>query len=114
MPRRPSNDLTSIGKIISSSLKNGFLGLAQEVGKVFEIWPGAVGPLVAAHSQPDSIQDGRLTVLVESSVWIDRLNYSKAEFIEKINNAAGAPLVQEIIFKVGSVSPDFSKPGSED
>ncbi|MBW2091624.1 MAG: DUF721 domain-containing protein [Deltaproteobacteria bacterium] len=114
MPRRPLNDLTPLGKIITSSLEHGFLGLAREASKVFEAWPEAVGSFVAAHCKPDSIQDGRLTVLVESSVWIDRLSYSKAEFIDKLNNAVGSPLVQEIIFRVGPVSPKFPEPERDD
>lgn len=104
MPWRSPDDLTPVGQIISSSLEHGFLGLARELSKVFEVWPEAVGSFVAARCQPESIQGGRLTVFVESSVWIDRLAYSKAEFIEKINKAVGAPLVQEIIFRVEPAS----------
>lgn len=101
MKRRPPSDLTPIGLIISESLDQGFLGLANELFKVFAVWDEAVGPFNAARARPESIKDGRLNVLVESSTWIDHLGYFKAEFIEKINQALGAALVKEIIFRVG-------------
>ena len=104
MKRRPPSELTSIGKIISDSMDQGYLGLAGETIRVFQVWAEAVGPFNAARARPESIKDGRLRVLVESSVWIDRLSYFKAEFIDRINQALGAPLVKEIDFRVGPVS----------
>ncbi len=112
--KQPPNDLIPLGKIIEFSFEHGFLGLAREAGRVFEVWPETVGPYISAHCKPDSIKDGRLTIMVESSVWIDRLSYSKAEFIDKLNQEVGAPLVREIIFRVGSLSSAFPRSGDED
>jgi len=109
MPDSPNKDLTPLGAIISSSLDNGFLGLAKEMFRVFEVWDRAVGEFNAARTRPESIKDGRLRVFVESPVWIDYLGYLKADFVRNINEAIGAPLVSEIIFIVG---PAFSnRPG---
>jgi hypothetical protein len=113
MPRRPSSDLTRLDKVISSSLETGFLGLAEKLVKIFDVWLDAVGTYVAERTRPESIRDGVLTVLVESSVWIDRLNYLKTEFIESINTTLGEPMVSGIVFKVGPVSSPRQKARSE-
>lgn len=105
MEKRPRSDLTSVGSLISKSLDEGYLGLARETVRVFEVWGDAVGPFNAARTQPESIKNGRLTVLVESSVWIDRFSYFRTEFIRKINDAVGAELVQDLQFRVGAVKP---------
>lgn len=114
MPRRPSSDLTRLDKVISSSLDTGFLGLAEKLVKIFDVWLEAVGAYVAERTRPESIRDGTLTVLVESSVWIDRLNYLKSEFIESINKALGEPMVTGIVFKVGPVISQLEKAKPQD
>ena len=99
--RRPAK----VGEIISESLEQGFLGLAREMVRVFEVWDKAVGAYNAAKARPDSIKNGRLTVLVASPVWIDHFGYLKAQFVEKINEALGTPLVKDIVFRVGPFEP---------
>jgi hypothetical protein len=93
-----------LGDLIASSQEIGFLGLAHRLARVFEVWPEAVGLRVACYTRPESIQGGRLTVLVESSVWIDRLSYNREEIIAGINERLGEPVVEEIVFRVGPVS----------
>jgi len=112
MVRRKSSDLTSVGRIVAKSMEEGFLGLAKEMFRVFEVWEEAVGSFNAARARPESIKNGCLTVIVAGSAWIDHFGYFKAEFINKINKALGAPLVKEIVFRVGELAPTPSKPSS--
>ena len=90
-----------LGDVINDSLGSGFLGLAKEMVRVFEVWQDAVGEYAASKAVPESVKGGILTVLVESSVYIDHFGYFRKEFIEKVNKALGAPIVEDIIFKVG-------------
>jgi hypothetical protein len=94
-----------LGEIISESFEEGFLGLAREMVRVFEVWDRAVGAYNVAKARPDSIKNGRLTVLVASPVWIDHFGYLKSQFMEKINESLGAPLVRDIVFRVGHIEP---------
>ncbi|MEW5722169.1 MAG: DUF721 domain-containing protein [Thermodesulfobacteriota bacterium] len=112
MTDRPPSDLTSLGRIIDRSLEEGFLGLAREMLRVFEVWEEAVGGYNASKAAPESVKNGRLTVLVQSPVWIDRFGYLKAEFIKNVNQALGAPLIKEITFRVGPV-PEKGRRGPE-
>lgn len=116
---RKKSDLTAIGRIVNDSLEGGYLGLAKEMVKVFQVWERAVGPYNAARARPESIKNGRLTVLVKSPVWIDHYSYMKDDFLKKINQALGAPMVQEIVFRVGEMEEEpetaalKDAPGSE-
>jgi hypothetical protein len=101
--RKGPADMTALGDLVSTSLDNGFLGLAKEMVRVFEVWEEAVGPRNAARSRPESIKNHRLTVVVPSSVWIDHFGYFKREFIERINQALGYEAVHEVVFKVGAL-----------
>jgi hypothetical protein len=108
--KRPQSQLVPVGEVLETSLEGGFLSLAREMVRVFEVWDQAVGPFNAARTRPDSMKNGRLTVMVESAVWIDRFSYFKAEFTSKLNEALGGPLVREILFRVGPVgrTPSYS------
>lgn len=101
MSARKPGDLTRVGRIISESMDRGYLGLAREMVRVFGVWEEAVGAYNASKAVPESIKNGRLTVLVESPVWIDRFSYLKPDFIRNVNEALGAPMVNEIVFRVG-------------
>ncbi|MFH1137984.1 MAG: DUF721 domain-containing protein [Pseudomonadota bacterium] len=115
MITRPPSKPTLIGEIIAKSMDQGFLGLAKEMARVFDVWAEAVGEYNAANSRPESLNNGRLTVIVESAAWIDRLSYLKQEFIDRLNQALPGPLVKEIKFQVGRValreSPDRAGEG---
>ena len=106
---RGEKEPLSIGDIISSSLETGFLGLAKDLVRVFDVWHEAVGAFNASKARPESVKNGRLTVTVESSVWIDRFGYFKGEFMEKINQALGGPVIKEIVFRVGALPPKEDK-----
>ena len=101
MIKKPKHDLTRVGVLVGKSLDQGYLGLAREMVRVFEVWEKAVGEYNASKASPESIKGGRLTVIVASPVWIEHFGYYKAEFIRGINEAAGSPLVSEIVFRVG-------------
>lgn len=109
MEKSFSKDLQPIGRVISSSFESGFLGLAKELVKVFQVWPEAAGSYIDKRSRPHSIKDGCLIVMVESAVWIDRFGYLKQEIIQRLNQALGDEIVDDVVFRVGSISGSDSK-----
>jgi predicted nucleic acid-binding Zn ribbon protein len=40
---------------------------------------------------------------VSSSVWLQELHFKKKELIEKLNQAAGSTVVEDIRFKLGAL-----------
>lgn len=101
MAKRPPSDLVPVRRLVGDSLDQGFLGLAKDMVRVFQVWTTAVGEYNASKAWPETIHSGCLTVLVESPAWIDHFSYFKSEFIHKVNQALGGSMVTDIRFKVG-------------
>lgn len=69
--------------------------------RVWQVWSEAVGPQIAAKSQPAAFRDGTLTVRVTGSAWMQQLSLMKQEIIDQLNEAIGTTLVTDIFFKQG-------------
>lgn len=91
----------TIRKILSA---RGLAGKLKEY-RVFEIWDRAVGAGIAGHAQPASMRGRRLTVAVDSSVWMQQLSLLRPDIIEKLNDALGERAVESIILRIGNVVP---------
>ncbi|WP_226377820.1 DUF721 domain-containing protein [Citrifermentans bremense] len=74
-------------------------------GRIWLVWDEAVGSRIASHAQPSSFRAGALTISVDSSPWLQQLNYLKKELIGKVNDALEEELVTELQFKGGKVNP---------
>lgn len=107
--------LQSIGDILFSVLKKRGLASKLEENALFRHWPDAVGPQIAAQTQPESWRAGTLFVKTTSSVWVQQLHFMKEDIRRKINELAGKTSVRDIHFTVG-FSPQqsaFSRNGDE-
>ncbi|MEK6527225.1 MAG: DUF721 domain-containing protein [Nitrospirota bacterium] len=67
-------------------------------------WPEIAGDQIAAHTRPDLIRFKKLFLIAENSVWLHQLTFLKPTLIEKINAAAGSPVISDIVLRVGEVS----------
>jgi len=97
--------LQPIGEILSRGLKRRGFTPRLEEGRLFELWPEAVGPAIAAQSRPDAMRGGIMFVRTTSSVWVQQLHFMKDEIRNKINELSGKTWVRDIHFSVGYV-PD--------
>lgn len=71
-------------------------------GRILHVWDSTVGADIARHTRPRSFHEGRLTVFVDSSVWLDQINrYFKERIREKLNRELGRPMVKKLIFTIG-------------
>jgi len=93
--------LQSIGEILFSVLKKR--GMAEKLAEsaVIKLWPKAVGPQIAAQTEPDSLRSGTLFVKATSSVWVQQLHFMKEDIRRKMNELAGREAIKEIHFTVG-------------
>lgn len=73
-------------------------GLAPDstLGRVQELWPGTVGPVVAASSRPTAEHDGVLTVLCEAAVWAQELDLMAGEILPRLNQALDGATIREL------------------
>jgi hypothetical protein len=78
--------------------------------RVFSLWQKAVGPGIARHSQPASIRGRRLTVMVDSSAWMQQLSLLKPEIIAKVNSRLGPDGIESITLKLGELERAEERP----
>ncbi len=70
--------------------------LAVATGSVFGRWPQIVGRDLAAHTTPDRLKDGELTVLVDSTAWATQLRLLAADLVRKLNAELGDGAVRRV------------------
>lgn len=78
--------------------------------RVFGLWAKAVGPGIARHSRPASIRGRRLTVIVDSSAWMQQLSMLKPEIIAKVNDRLGPDGIEGITLKLGELEDPGGPP----
>ena len=65
-------------------------------GSVFGRWAQIVGPDLAAHTAPDGLVDGELTVTADSTAWATQLRLLAAELVRKLNAELGDGAVRRV------------------
>jgi predicted nucleic acid-binding Zn ribbon protein len=70
--------------------------LAVATGSVFGRWAQIVGPDLAAHTSPDGLVDGELTVVADSTAWATQLRLLAAELVRKLNAELGDGSVRRV------------------
>ena len=73
-------------------------------------WKEIVGEPVAIHSQPCSIRNRILFIEVSHPTWMQQLQFLKLTLLEKVNHFLGEPLIQDIRFRLGKISPTLQAP----
>jgi predicted nucleic acid-binding Zn ribbon protein len=83
--------------------------LAVATGSVFGRWAQIVGPDLAAHTAPDGLADGELTVMADSTAWATQLRLLAAELVRKLNEELGDGAVRRV--KVRGPGTQRRRPG---
>ncbi len=68
--------------------------------KALELWPQVAGEKVARRTAAVAFRDGRLTVEVVNSAWIQRLSSSNRHYLKQLNQAVGSAQVTDIVYRV--------------
>ena len=72
----------------------------RQLSGVFQRWADAVGPTVAAHTTPVSLERGRLVVEVDEPGWATQLRYLEQDLLRRIAAVAGPGTVTAIDLRV--------------
>lgn len=83
---------------------------ATALGAVFSQWEDAVGPAVAAHARPLSLNEGVLVVAVDQPGWATQLRYLSSDLIARISDVAGDGVVTRIDVRVEGGPPSARRP----
>ena len=106
--RRRPGDLESVGDVLAEVIESSGwttrIGLANLLGR----WPELVGPVNAAHSQPEAYEDRVLTVRAESTTWATSLRQLAPNLVAALNEKLGDGAVERVVV-IGPQAPSWKK-----
>ena len=78
------------------------LGLRERLRAIRALlnWEEVVGKTVAAAAQPEALQEGKVFIAVKSNAWIQELRFHQQTILQRLNEYAGAPIFNELVFRV--------------
>jgi hypothetical protein len=100
----------SIRSILEKTLKNLEIDVPLKTYSILGAWNEIVGESVGVQTQPRSIRNRILFIEVSHSTWMQQLQFLKPTLLEKVNSFLGEPLIQDIRFKLGKISPAIPAP----
>ncbi len=83
--------------------------MAAATGSVFGRWAQIVGADLAAHTSPESLTDGELTVSADSTAWATQLRLLAGQLVKRLNAELGDGSVVRV--KVRGPVTSTRKPG---
>jgi predicted nucleic acid-binding Zn ribbon protein len=93
-PRRedPQPLSAALGSLLSAR------GWRQQaaIGAVFDGWPEVVGPQLAAHTRPESFDDGQLVVIADSDAWAAQVRLLAPQVLRRLAEELGTGTVRRI------------------
>ena len=94
-----------IGKILADVVRD--LGLSKKLSEQRAVveWEDIVGRKVAEHARAMKVDNGRLFVEVDSSVWSQELTMMKRNILRQINDRIGRKAIDNIHFVLGGARP---------
>jgi len=99
------NQPVRAGEVLERVLKGAGLGTRTVLAQVQKSWADAVGESIARHAAPETLKEGRLTVTVDGSAWMNQLSMLAPAIIEKVNAELSSDAVQDLRFRLGKVGP---------
>lgn len=103
----------SLHSILEKTLKALEIDVPLKTYSIMGAWKEIVGEPVAIHSQPYSIRNRILFVEVSHPTWMQQLQFLKLTLLEKVNHFLGEPLIQDIRFRLGKISPTPRAPSKD-
>lgn len=103
MPGKDSQT-EKLGAVLEKSLQRLALSARLMEYRVWPIWDDIVGSTIAANAQPEKIRHGTLFVKVNSSTWMQQLQFMKEMIADRLNERLGKEVVKNVFFVVGKVN----------
>ncbi len=109
-PAQPQRtDPQPLGAAINGLLDAEGWALAAATGSVFGRWPQIVGADLAAHTRPETLTDGELTVTADSTAWATQVRLLASQLVRRLNAELGDGTVRRV--RVRGPVTSTRKPG---
>ena len=104
-PGPDKRDPQALGNLLGQvARKKGWQRNLTNAG-VFARWPEIVGEDIADHCRPESLVNGELVVVAESTAWATQLRLFQRQLYAKLNQALGHGVIKRIRIQ-GPKQPD--------
>jgi predicted nucleic acid-binding Zn ribbon protein len=103
------SDPQALGAAINGLLDAEGWALAAATGSVFGRWPQIVGADLAAHTNPETLADGELTISADSTAWATQVRLLAAQLVRRLNAELGDGTVRRV--RVRGPATTTRKPG---
>jgi predicted nucleic acid-binding Zn ribbon protein len=95
--RRPRRDEPQpLNSAVAGLLDQQGWRLAAATGSVFARWAQIVGPELAAHTTPEGLAGGELTVTADSTAWATQVRLLAAQLVRRLNAELGDGTVTRV------------------
>ena len=71
-------------------------------------WEKVVGPEIADHCRPVSLDDGELVLVAESTAWATQLRLLTKTLLQRVRDHAGPDVATKVVVR-GPAAPDWRK-----
>ena len=107
--QRQREDPQPLSAAIGGLLDAEGWALAAATGSVFGRWAQIVGADLAAHTTPETLTDGELTLTADSTAWATQVRLLAAQLIRRLNAELGDGTVRRV--RVRGPMPSTRQPG---
>ncbi|MEU6785674.1 DciA family protein [Nonomuraea angiospora] len=95
-PRREAGDPQLFGRAIADLLADRGWERSAAVGGVFGRWIDIVGPDLAAHTKPESFEDGEVLIVADSTAWATQVRLLARTLVRRLNEELGDGTVTKV------------------
>lgn len=95
-PSRNGGDPQLFGRAIADLLSDRGWERPVAVGAVFGRWRDIVGPDLAAHTKPESFEDGEVLVVADSTAWATQVRLLARTLVRRLNEELGDGTVTKV------------------
>jgi predicted nucleic acid-binding Zn ribbon protein len=103
-----ADDPQPLGRLVDSLVSDQDWTQHTKVGSVFGRWHALVGEDIAAHCSPQTLTDGELLVVAESTAWATQLRLLAPSILAKLRASVGGDVVTRLRV-VGPTAPSWKK-----
>ena len=108
-PRARRDDPAPLNAAIDGLVADTGWELAVSTASVFGQWAQIVGADLAAHTAPEGLVDGELTIAADSTAWATQLRLLAAQLVRRLNAELGDGAVRRV--KVRGPGSQSRRPG---
>jgi predicted nucleic acid-binding Zn ribbon protein len=106
--RPGDDDPQPLGRLVDLLVAAQDWSERTKVGSVFGRWEAMVGPDIAAHCAPQSLTEGELLVVAESTAWATQLRLLAPSILGRLRAQVGGDVVTRLRV-VGPTAPSWKK-----